>query len=172
MRKDSDVFAPLINLYPEYRYKGPDVYFQAFTDLAIYHPGDTVRWASIAYRNDGITSSAVKSLPVQAQLLDANYTEVKDASVSAITDEFGRASGSFVIPKGLLQGYFSINVTTGDKSTDGTSVRFMVSDYKMPGFMVDCKPALRDTPEKGAITLTGKVSTYSGMPLSGAANLR
>lgn len=168
VRKDSDVFAPLLNLYPEYRYKCPDVYFQAFTDLAIYHPGDTVRWVSIAYRNDGITSSAVKSLPVKAQLLDANYTEVKDASVSAVTDDFGRASGSFVIPKGLLQGYFSINIITDDKSTDGTSVRFMVSDYKMPGFMVDCKPALRDTPEKGAITLTGKVSTYSGMPLAGA----
>lgn len=163
--KGTDVFAPYIDVYPQYRRRHTQTFIDAYTDLAIYHPGDTVRWAALAYTADGNQHTPVAGKEIKVEMLDANYDEIKDAVKECTADEFGRIDGSFVIPKGLLQGYFSLRLSV-DKTTN--DVHFMVSDYKLPGFLIECDTPAQDTPAAGSITLGGTVRTYSGMPLADA----
>lgn len=165
IRKDGDEFAPYVDVHPLYHGNRMQTFVNAYTDLAIYHPGDTVRWAAIVYTAAGAQHSPVVGKDVKVEMLDANYTEIEDAVKECPTDEFGRIEGSFEIPKGLLQGNFSLRISTGDTTDD---VYFMVSDYKLPGFMIECDTPEQDTPAPGSISLSGTVKTYSGMPLSEA----
>lgn len=131
-----------------------------FTSLPIYHPGDTVEYVAVSYEYKGKEQRFLRNENVEAVLRDASYNRIDTVSVT--TDPYGRASGSFVIPKDCLTGRFCIEV-------DGVSaIGFEVSDYKLPTFMVELKPVERDYPEKGDVTLRGKVVSYSGFPIADA----
>ncbi|MCM1093189.1 MAG: MG2 domain-containing protein [Lachnospiraceae bacterium] len=138
----------------------------AFTDLAIYHPGDTVQWSAVLQRSMNKSVEAVPSVEIEATLRSANY-ELID-TVTCTTDEFGRAKGSFKIPDEGLTGYYSIQFrhidSNGKPSTYG-SKNFMVSDYKLPTYTVEITDVRRDYPSKGDVTIDGTAKSYSGFPL-------
>lgn len=167
--KAGDSFAPPIYtwVYDNSTTSGTAV--EALTDLAIYRPGDKVQWMAVAYKYDGERRSAAESLRLRAILLDANATPADTAE--ATTDPFGRISGEFTLPTGVLTGRFSIRFEPVAEKKPATlgSVGFMVSDYKLPTFKVETPMALRDTPSEGSITLRGRAMTYAGMPVVGAS---
>lgn len=142
---------------------------QGNTDLAIYHPGDTVRWSAVVQQYGyGKATAVVPGFVVEVAMRDANY-EVKD-TVLVTSDDFGRINGSFRIPEEGLTGNYSL-VFTHPQDNAGRNnygyTQFMVSDYKLPTYEVEITDILRDCPAKGDVTLKGKTETYSGFPLAG-----
>ena len=143
-----------------------------FTDLAIYHPGDTVQWSLVAQSYGGDKEAALApGLALKVELMDANNQPVDSAETT--TDSWGRAVGSLVIPKSGLTGNFMVQIsTTAHKGSSGRrycgAVRIMVSDYKLPTYYVEVSDILRGIPGKGDVTLKGRTVTYSGFPLADA----
>lgn len=148
---------------------GKTVYgISAFTDLAIYHPGDTVQWSAVvqsASQKAGMKT--VAGIEIEATLHGANY-ELLD-TVKCVTDDFGRAVGNFLIPKEGLTGNYSIHfrhVAPNGKASTYGSKTFMVSDYKLPTYKVEITDVKRDYPQKGDVTINGNAKSYSGFPIA------
>lgn len=136
------------------------------TDLPIYHPGDSVQWETIVYRTSEVSNTTLADQLITVILRNTN-NQVVD-SISLQTDDFGRAAGSFAIPKGELTGDYQISVVTNQGKAKQTIAHqsILVSDYKMPTFKVETEKALVNTPSTGAVTLKGRVVTYSGVGVS------
>lgn len=138
---------------------------ELYTDLPLYHPGDSVGFAALVYSLRDRDYRTESALECEATLYDANRQPVGD-TLRLVTDRFGRVSGSFLLPSdGRLNGSYSIRLSSQDVTA---RVSFTVSDYKLPSFEVKVTDAATDTPVKGAVTLSGSAMTYSGMPLQGA----
>ncbi len=147
----------------------PKVHYaaQIFTDRAIYHHGDTVQWSAVvqSYAIDQPNAPAPnKKLTVM--LYDANFQPID--TVETITDDWGRCSGAFNLPTEGLTGEFSIRLTDSPTSPYlATSKSFMVSDYKLPTYLLEINSVKTDLPASGAVTVEGRAITYSGFPLAG-----
>lgn len=132
----------------------------------IYHPGDTLQWAVVIDRSTdrNRTREAATDVAAEVVLHDANYQAVDTVKVT--TDRYGRAYGSFALPKDLLTGNFTLEVIAEGKFRNISPV--MVSDYRMPTFEVAGVEVVRDAPSRGDVTLRGRAVTYSGMPVADA----
>lgn len=133
--------------------------FDGYTSLALYHPGDSVEWMAVVYEYCGRHRRVVPGFEVTARLRNASFEKIDEITLK--TDEFGRIHGSWNIPKESMTGNFTITL-------DNLSGRigFTVSDYKLPTYKVFADPVEKDVPEKGAVTLHGRLMTYSGFPLA------
>ncbi len=138
-----------------------------FTDRGLYHPGDSIRWAVVAYHvsKDMVPDEVLEQSTVTVILKDANYQAIDTVTVK--TDALGRANGTFTIPKGQLTGNYTL--TAQPDGGNMSSYRIMVSDFKLPTFEVAIDKISRDVPAKGDITLSGVATTFSGMPVADAA---
>lgn len=133
---------------------------QIFTDRAIYRPGQTVYFKVINTRIEKEIESVVSNLKQKITLKDANNQEVSFQDFA--TNEFGSYHGSFVLPKGKLNGNFTI-------STDGNSngyKYFQVEEYKRPKFEVTFEPVKDEYKYGQTIELKGKAMMFSGVALS------
>jgi uncharacterized protein YfaS (alpha-2-macroglobulin family) len=133
---------------------------QIFTDRSIYRPGQTVYFKVINTKIDKGIESVVSSLKQKITLKDANNQEVSFQDFT--TNEFGSYHGSFVLPKGKLNGNFTI-------STDGNSKGyryFQVEEYKRPKFEVTFEPVREEYKYGQTIELKGKAMMFSGVALS------
>jgi len=128
------------------------------TDLALYRPGDTVKWVGVAYRSTRNTHNLVNGKKISAILYNANYQAID--TLDCVSDDFGRISGEFLLPENELTGNYRI------KFDNYGSVFFMVSDYKLPTYYIEVLTVQTGVPEAGAVTLTGRARTYSGMGLA------
>ncbi len=131
-----------------------------YTDRAVYRPGQTVQWKIVVYDGDQheMTMRVAAEAAIKVELLDTHQQTV--ASIDASTNDFGSASGTFVLPERGLLGNWSIRTSTADR----VSVR--VEEYKRPTFDVRIlDPEARlclDRP----ITLTGRAVHMYGQPVS------
>ncbi len=133
-----------------------------FTDRALYRPADTLRFVGIGYSGDMSSGnmSPLENNEVRIDLYDAKYQIVD--SLSFTTDIYGRITGEFRLPTRGMLGRYSLR-----EPNTGANVSFEVAEYKLPTFYVEI-----DSVKCGAInsdlTFSGRVMTYSGMPLSRA----
>lgn len=133
---------------------------QIFTDRAIYRPGQTVYFKVINTRLEKEIESVMSGLKQNITLKDANNQEVSVQSFT--TNEFGSYHGSFILPKGKLNGNFTL-------STDGNSngyKYFQVEEYKRPKFEVTFEPVKGEYKYGQTIELKGKAIMFSGIALS------
>ncbi len=144
----------------------PGASVAVFTDRAIYHPGDSVQWAVVAYLTGGGSEQTLKDCKLKLVLKNANYEKVDTAEV--VTDAHGRAYGAFKTVKGVLTGYWSISVYESDADRYVGNGGFTVSDFKAPQIKMEVTAVRRDAPSKDDVTIEGRVATYSGMPVAGA----
>lgn len=134
--------------------------YQAFTDRAIYRPGQTVQVSGFVYTRLGEECHAVgRGSKVEVLLRDANWQVVQKTTVT--TDDLGNASTDFVLPTDRLNGVWHIGF-------GGTTREFRVEEYKRPTFTLEMEDtegsfALGDT-----IEMTGVARTYSGVPVQSA----
>ncbi|MCH5236010.1 MAG: hypothetical protein J1E16_12015 [Muribaculaceae bacterium] len=135
------------------------------TDLAVYHPGDTVRFAVIGWKQDNTVNSLVKNTPMEVSLRDANYIRVNSDTITL--NEEGRASGFFVIPKGRLLGSYILSAGYPDEPSRVEGfVNILVEDYKLPSFLVTLEQL--ETPMPDMLRFKGVASTFTGMPVTDA----
>lgn len=82
--------------------------------------------AGIIYaRENYFETSVVAGKKVMAQLRDANYNIVAEQEL--VTDRFGKCSTTFVLPKGLRNGNFTVRL-------NNSSENIRVEEYKRPTF--------------------------------------
>lgn len=133
---------------------------QIFTDRAIYRPGQTVYFKVINTKINKDIESVDAGLKQKITLGDANGKEF--SSQNFTTNEFGSYHGSFVLPKGKLNGQFHLN-------TDGETPvfkEFSVEEYKRPKFEVSFEPVKEEYKYGQTIELKGKATTFSGIALN------
>lgn len=143
-------------------YDSPNKYIRAkiLTDLALYHPGDTVSLTAICYDvyikdvtlKDNISIKTTISRP------DGNSD-----TIIATTDSWGRAQMKYVIPESTMTGQYYLSVIDPKASGSGS---FTVSDYKLPSFEIKLDKPQINTPAHHDATVSGQVMTYSGFPLA------
>lgn len=153
------------NKYTKREDKEPRYSISILTDRNLYHPGDSISWAiAVAVREPGKEPAVAPGMKLFVELLNANSKKVGSQEIT--TDALGRAIGVFATEKGTLTGNYRIQVKEVTKVMSSTSV--MVSDFKLPTFEAEFTSVERDVPTPGAVRLTGKARTYSGMPVAGA----
>ncbi|MCM1337779.1 MAG: hypothetical protein NC187_08665 [Candidatus Amulumruptor caecigallinarius] len=172
-RSGSDISNP-VNLwggvqggkYPIKEWRG-----EGFTSLPLYHPGDSVEWAGVFYVTEGYALSLTEGQPVTVALRDANYEEI--TSVEAVTDHWGRVSGTFTLPADRLPGTFTLYMTLREHGEKGKKGKILatvytpleVSDYKLPTYQVTLEQPRPDA--TGSYLIKGRLDTYTGMVLGG-----
>lgn len=132
----------------------------------IYRPGETIGWSATMVKTDPEHNKTTlcEGLKLRVELRDANYETVD--TLEAVTDSYGRVSGSFAVPEDRLTGRYTIRIQTA--SGQGyVSTPVMVSDYKAPVFEVTDLTATRRA--DGTVTISGHAVTYSGMAVADAA---
>lgn len=159
--KGNDVYSSPVELWGGYLPKN-DISAEIFTDLPIYHPGDTVMAVAVAYNRDLKGNKPCPNESITLELRDVNYNIVD--KVTATTDQWGRMETRLVIPATGLTGRFRLQASV--KNQDNIGMAWVtVSDYKLPTFEV--------VPDKVTVTpgqpviIEGKTITYAGFPLSG-----
>ena len=131
-----------------------------FTDRAIYRPGQPVHFALISLVNyDGKQAKALAGEKIKVALRDANRQTIEEKEV--VTDEFGKASGVFILPAKGLTGQFQLYTRNGFKS-------IRVEEYKRPTFEVEIDKVEEVYKNGDTISVTGRAKTYSGVPVQGA----
>jgi len=133
---------------------------QIFTDRAIYRPGQTVYFKVINTKIDKESESVASGLKQKITLKDANYQDV--SSQDFTTNEFGSYHGSFILPKGKLNGRFTLETDGGAAGYKNISVE----EYKRPKFEVTFEPVKGDYKYGQTIELKGKAVMFSGVALS------
>ncbi|ROI06778.1 hypothetical protein EGI16_02410 [Chryseobacterium sp. G0240] len=133
---------------------------QIFTDRAIYRPGQTVYFKVINTQLNKEVESVLPGLKQKITLMDANSQEV--SSQNFTTNEFGSYHGSFILPKGQLNGTFYLR-TEGDPQGYKD---FRVEEYKRPKFEVTFDPVKEEYKYGQTIELKGKAMMFSGVALS------
>ncbi|MDQ1804089.1 MG2 domain-containing protein [Chryseobacterium sp. CKR4-1] len=133
---------------------------QIFTDRAIYRPGQTVYFKVINTKVDKETEGVVSGLKQKITLVDTNGQEVSAQNFT--TNEFGSYHGSFILPKGQLNGVFYLNT---DGNTQGYK-DIRVEEYKRPKFEVTFDPVKDEYKYGQTIELKGKAAMFSGVALS------
>lgn len=134
-----------------------------FTDLSIYHPGDTVCFAGVLWTVDGHDLKALADRRSEVVLYDANGQE--KGKVSVLSDANGRFDGKFVLPADGLLGSYWIELSSNESYA---SRYFEVAEYKSPTFYVETTGADSEFSVGDVVKIKGKVMTYSGMPVAGA----
>lgn len=139
-----------------------------FTDLSIYHPGDTCRFAVVANSANNAGFGILPGCRLKATLINGSGVDCDTTNI--VTDDFGRASGEFKLPKGGMNGYYRIVVESlpeQDEKKIWSSAGIRVEDYKQPTFYVQLDKDGKSYTAGDEVVLKGKVATYSGMPLAG-----
>ena len=137
-----------------------------FTDRPIYHQGDTLGIAVLAYcdKADGRSRDVVAGRELTIIVTNPNGKQV--FSADCVTDDMGRAHTAAPLPEGGLTGYYRIAVQSADsKSAYLGSSHVMVSDFKLPQFSAVADSV---TIAGDSVTVSGHAMTYAGMPVSGA----
>ncbi|GAA4154460.1 alpha-2-macroglobulin family protein [Chryseobacterium ginsenosidimutans] len=132
---------------------------QIFMDRAIYRPGQTVYFKVINTQHDKEIESVVAGLKQKITLTDTNGQEV--SSQTFTTNEFGSYHGSFILPKGKLNGTFYLRTDENDGYEN-----FRVEEYKRPKFEVTFDPVKDEYKYGQIIELKGKAIMFSGVALS------
>ncbi|MCH5319753.1 MAG: hypothetical protein J1E38_08620 [Paramuribaculum sp.] len=161
-RIPGDCYTPTIFVSPPMENKdNSKVNINGYTDLGVYHPGDSVGWLAIAYR-PGKPRQVAKDIEIRVVLRDASYTCID--TLIGKTDDFGRIWGKFPIPEGHMTGRYNLQFSCND----GTgNCSFMVSDYKLPTFRTEITRINSDISGGRPVIIDGKAETYSGMAISG-----
>ncbi len=132
------------------------------TDLAIYHPGDSLNFVGMVFSELDRRFRSEKDMAVNAVLYNANYEPVD--TLNLVSDGFGRVAGRFQIPQSGLLGYYNVEVK-GEKQVLG-SASVEVSEYKSPTFYVTVEGSEDDYKLGDVVKLSGEARTYSGMPVA------
>ena len=140
-------------------------YCRIYKDRGAYNPGDELQFKAIVYKGNLVDRiGVVPDKTVEAVLSDSESNELGRLKLK--TNEFGSVSGSFTLPKGARNGFFTLHIYDGKKILESDS--FRVDEFVLPTFSLTFDPNDRLYLKGDAVKVTGKVKSYSGHALTGA----
>lgn len=128
-----------------------------FTDRSVYRPNQTLHWKVLAYRGREASWKNLTSRKLTVTLHDANGEEVQ--KISAKTNAYGTAFGSFSIPSGRLLGGWTVRTNLGGYA------QVRVEEYKRPTFEVSLLPSREPARLNHPVSLRGEAKYYFGLPV-------
>ncbi|WP_428069308.1 alpha-2-macroglobulin family protein [Chryseobacterium gambrini] len=132
---------------------------QIFTDRTIYRPGQTVYFKVINTKIENEVETVVAGIKQKIALTDGNEEEISTQEFT--TNEFGSYHGSFVLPKGKLNGTFALMIEDGADCFH----TFRVEEYKRPKFEITFEPVKGEYQYVQTLELKGRATSFSGVPL-------
>ncbi len=157
--------AQAVNLYG-YERSTADSYSLVYTDRSVYRPNQKLFWKILAFNKDQQPFAAATGTQIKVTLMDANNQEVESQTVN--TNEFGTASGEFLIPSGRMLGHWYVR-TSFWNGTFG----FRVEEYKRPTFEASLKDPESALRLNRAAIVKGEARYYFGLPVTnGSINWR
>lgn len=157
-------FSTWISNYPDKSAPVKSLEATVLTDLGVYRPGQEIKAAVVVYQRGRNGLFPVTDKNGLAILRDANYQKID--TVGFTTDCVGRAQVAFTIPVEGLLGSWGISIEADEKEIG--QCRVMTADYKSPRFYVALSGEESTYSLGDKIRMVGKVTTYSGMPVSDA----
>jgi uncharacterized protein YfaS (alpha-2-macroglobulin family) len=130
-----------------------------FTDRQLYRPGQTVYFKVLQLQKTKQVTSIVPGANVKISFKDANGKVLNTLDLK--TNEFGTASGSFIIPQNVLGGAMSLVI-----GYNNTFIQ--VEEYKRPTFTAEFEPVTASYRLNDTVKLQGRVTAFSGYGLSQA----
>ncbi|SNR16683.1 alpha-2-macroglobulin family protein [Tenacibaculum jejuense] len=134
-----------------------------FTDRSIYRPGQTVFFKSISLEKLKNKSTVIANQNIEIAIKDVNSVTLQTLKLK--TNEFGSASGEFILPNSGLTGSFEIVTTiNGRRNYEYISVE----EYKRPKFETDFKPITSSFKLYDSIKVVGFAKSYAGTNITDA----
>lgn len=166
--KGDDKYSPIFGFYPfDAGRDNTEVSAQVFSDLDIYRPGETVKFAAVMYFISTEQMMPMSEKNIRVVFRDPNGQEID--TLDTVTDAFGRIQGEFKIPTDRMNGHFYLKFRSGDRYEDYlTSHVINVSEYKTPTFTVSFPDERTVFTCNQPVKITGKALTYSGQPVPNA----
>ena len=163
--KGDDKYSPIFGFYPFNEGKAnAEVSVQVFTDLDIYRPGETARFAAVVYNVTAEQMKPMSEKNIRVIFSDPNGQEID--TLDTETDAFGRIQGEFKIPTDRMNGRFYLNFRSGDQYNYYLTSHYInVSEYKTPTFTVSFPDERTVFTCNQPVKITGKALTYSGQPV-------
>lgn len=148
-------------------------HFGIFTDLAIYRPGEAVRWSVVCYESYLYRKQLLQGATLLVSLRDCRDNQVQCDTVT--TDAMGMATGVFRLPEGaqVPLGHYMIDVRTigqgmvGRWGANRGTHSFEVAEYKAPTFVVEFEPFATRYGKADTVRVRGSVVSIAGLPLAG-----
>ncbi len=150
-----------------------------FTDRSIYRPGQTVYFKAIFIQKKGEHSKPFTDQYVQISLEDVNGQEVKKLDLKL--NDYGSASGEFILPNNGLTGEYTFSIDESKKSTskfyttsnwdferDDYITSISVEEYKRPKFKTEFKPITKTYKLNDSININGFAKAFSGTNITDA----
>ncbi len=131
------------------------------TDLAIYKPGDTLKFAVVAHQRSEERDSILRNQNLKVILQNASHECIDTLKIT--TDSTGRANGKFTLPKQGLNGTYYLYV---ENFISRKAIR--VEEYRPPTFYIELNDIKSNYSLGDTINISGIVKTYSGMPVANA----
>lgn len=142
-----------------------DSYCIVFSDKGAYNPGETARFKAVFYQGN---ADGMEVFPAgkNAKASLWNSEDKKVAELDLRTNEFGAVAGEFEIPVGQRNGHFGIEV-----ECDGAVRRrvVVVDEFVLPSYDLEFEEDSSVNFPGDTVEVRGKVSSYSGHPLSSAS---
>lgn len=130
-------------------------------DRYTYKPGEQVQFSLIAYSHSSEGSHVKPNFSMELVFSDSRFEKV--ASQQVTTDEWGRYTGVFTIPKDATPGRFVL----WSEDVEGNHV-INVEAFKAPTFKVALERPSTAIAMGDSLVLHGSAIAYSGAPIMGA----
>lgn len=138
-----------------------------YTDRSIYRPLQKLYFKVVTYTGKAESGNykCVPNVPINTTLLDANGKEI--ARLDGTTNDYGTASGEFMIPSGRVLGNYSLRSYAGKQgiSLYGHSY-FRVEEYKRPTFEVTMQQPEKPLRLNEKAAVKGEARYYFGLPVT------
>jgi len=140
-----------------------------FTDRSIYRPGQTVYFKTIFIQKKGRKSTPFTNTYIRVVLNNVNRQEVGKSIMKL--NEFGAASGEFILPDNGITGNYSFsfnkiqennNKRDNYKNIAFTNYNIAVEEYKRPTFKTEFNPVSESFKLNDTITISGFSKAFSG----------
>lgn len=146
--------------------RNEETYIHIFPDRTAFNPDETVHFKVVAYHGDRTESlkTLEKGKVLTARLLDTEGDEISTLELK--TNEFGSASGEFVLERRARNGNYVLNVSCGKGYTTGVLLR--VDDFVLPTFDLTFDDNDQLYFPGDDVEISGTLKSYSGHSLSAA----
>lgn len=130
------------------------------TDRSIYRPGQPILFSAVAYRQKGWDTQVLRDEEFEVILRDSKWNIIR--TLRCRTDSMGVLADTITLPATGLPGTYTLQAGNSRRSV-------RVEEYVRPTFRVELSlPQENTATSQDSATLEGRVTTYSGIPVSHA----